>query len=147
MLPPATRSPGSRAKLRCASRDSSAATPAQGSMERRRVRRGSPSGVRRGQLREARPLRAQKRPEAEPVVEPRQRRKVRRAAPETVGGHAERQVATDAGEAAREIHRLAMLGEARSESARAADLEAGDALEIVVELIERGERLHEGSRG
>ena len=40
-----------------------------------------------------------------------------------------------------------MLGEARSERARAADLQQRDALEIVVELIERCESLHERGRG
>src|SRR5215470_1489921 len=99
------------------------------------------SGAGRGELREARPLRAQERAEAEPVVELRQPREVRWAALQSLGADAERQVAADAGEALREIHRIAMLGEARAERAGAADLQARDALEIVVEIIERGEGL------
>src|ERR1700747_1019517 len=138
MLPPATRSPGSGENFRPVRRDSSPAIAAQGSMKSPVPRRLS-SGARGGQPRQARPLRAQKRAEAEPVVEPRQSRQVRRAAPESLGADAERQVAADAGEALREIHRLAMLGEARAERAGAADLQARDALEVVIELIERGE--------
>src|SRR5262249_14229315 len=91
--------------------------------------------------------RAQERSEAEPVVEPRQRREVGGAAPQAVRRHAERQITADAGEAPCEEYRLAMLGESFAERARAADLEKRDALEAVIEIVERGEGLHEGRRG
>src|ERR1700741_4191229 len=131
MLPPPTRRSGSGAKLVPLRSVSCAATADQDSMASRRAAPRA-SGVRCRQLRQARPLRAQERAEAESVVETRQRRKVGRAAHEPGGADAERQGAGDWGEPPREIHRVAMRGEACAEGARPADLEAGDALEIVV---------------
>src|SRR6266446_1867919 len=57
------------------------------------------------------------------------------------------QIAGDARELPREVHRLAMLAEARAQRSRAAQREKRDACQVSVQLIERAERMHEGSGG
>src|SRR5260370_34720986 len=65
-----------------------------------------------GQVRQPLALAAQEGSEAESVVQLRQRRHVRQAAPEAGSCDLEPENASDAREPAREVHRLAMLAQA-----------------------------------
>src|SRR5580658_1860883 len=130
MLPPATRCAGALAQRVPLSSVICAATPSSDSIDL--AGRGRLSG---GQLREPLALAAQERAETEPVVQLAEARQIRQAPPQTLGRHAEVQIAGDARQAPREIHALAMLDEARAETRRAAQLEVRDTAEVAVKLF------------
>src|SRR5579864_7771140 len=142
MLPPATRRSGLAAHLTPAKRLISAATAARGRTSHRAAASGGG-----GQLCQPCTLSAQERPEAEAIVERAEAGEIGEAAPQGFGTRPERHVAGDLRQAAREIDRLAMLGEARGERARTAHPKTGEPAQVPVELIERGECLHDGCGG
>src|ERR1700730_16814316 len=109
MLPPVTRRCGPKAQRVPVRAVISRAMAAKRSISHYGAHRSSAGG----QLRQPLALTAQKRTKAESVVQVRQRRHVRPPAPEPGGGDVEPQIAGDARELPREVHRLAMLGEAR----------------------------------
>src|SRR6202158_438352 len=145
MLPPVTRRCGPKAQRVPVRAVISRAMAAKRSMPHATARTETSAGG--GQLRQPLALAAQERTKTKLIVQLRQCRHVRHPAPEPGGRDVEPQIAGDARELPREVHRLAMLGEARTQGSRAAQLQACDACQISVQLIERAERLHEGSGG
>ena len=81
-------------------------------------------------------LATQEGPEAEPVVEVAECRQIRQLTAQRAGARPQRQVAGDAREAAGQVHRFPMGGEARAECGRTAQRQIGDAPEVRVQLIE-----------
>src|SRR6516162_2097684 len=142
MLPPAMLGPGALAQEAPVSAPSSRAMAAKASMTS--GRRGSRPRLR--QLREPFALAAQEWAETQAIVELSERRQVRQPPTQRAGARAEREIAGDARELAREVHGLPVCGEARAESARAAQRQGRDARKVGVQLIERGECLHQYRR-
>src|ERR1700681_2677459 len=100
-----------------------------------------------GQLRQALALAAEERPEAQLVVESGKRRHVRHAALEAERLNVQAQIARDARELAGEVHRVAVLAQPRTQRAGATQIQARDARQVAIQLIERPERLHQGGGG
>ncbi len=91
-------------------------------------------------------LAPQHRPEVLAVEELGQRRQVRPATGEVIALALERHVARDLGELAREERGLAMLEQLRRQLRGAADRQLRHLVEVVVDLLERGEGLHQRRR-
>src|SRR5581483_1669307 len=89
-------------------------------------------------------LAAQQRSEPEAIVERSERRKIRSPRSQIRGRYAERHVAHDLREPARQEDRVAMRGETRAERVAAAQPQGGDAADVGVELIERAEFAQQG---